>query len=164
MRQVALALCLMSLGPAAARAQEPPRREAPPTVRVRLRSLDTVQGYLRGRSKDEVVVFTSEGQYRHLPVADIQRFEVRSRTGSHLKRGALLGVLAWGSVMAAAALTTLDKAGVASWQSGAILAGGVGLGSVIGSQVPRYGWRVSDPRAAAAPPPAPLAVRIAVKF
>jgi hypothetical protein len=34
-----------------------------------------------------------------------------------------------------------------SWQSGAVLAGSVGLGAVIGAQVPRYGWRETAPSA-----------------
>lgn len=140
---VAVTLCLAAsmAVPAGAQTTDP----APTTVRLQLRNQDVLQGYLRGRSADEVVVYTREGRYRHVPLADVQRFEVRTRTGSHAGRGALIGVLAWGSVMAAAALSSLDEAGVASWQSGAILAGGVGLGTLIGSRVPRYGWRSTEP-------------------
>jgi hypothetical protein len=145
MRHVALTLAVVSLTAGAAPAEDaavPPR---PQTIRVLLHNQDTLQGYLRGRSKDEVVIYTSEGRYRHVPLADVQRLEVRSRIGTHARRGALIGVLVWGGVVAAASRGSLDKWGVASWQSGAILAGSVGLGAVIGSQVPRYGWRPTEP-------------------
>jgi hypothetical protein len=166
MRHVALTLsALASVAVGAVQAQDAhASREAPPaatsgpaaqTVRVHLRNRDTLQGYLRGRSADEIVIYTSEGRYRHVPLADIQRFEVQSRTGSHLKRGAFIGVLVWGSIMGAAALGALDEAGVASWQSGAILAGSTGLGAIIGAQVPRHGWRVAEPSSVARPAPAP---------
>ena len=118
----------------------------PPTVRLQLRNLDLVHGYLRGHSADEVVIYTREGRFRHVPLSDVQRFEVRTRTGSHTARGALIGVLAWGSIMAAAALGSLDDAGVASWQSGTILAATTGIGTLIGSRIPRYGWRETEPR------------------
>ena len=164
MRDVALALSLFSLMGGGARAEEPSRADTPPTVRVRLRNQETVQGYLRGRSTDEVVVFTSDGRFRHVPLGDIQRYEVRSQTGSQLKRGALIGVLVWGSVMAAAALGALDKAGIASWQSGAILAGSAGLGAVVGSQVPRYGWRPVAPGSTLAPPSPAPGIAFAFRF
>jgi len=124
-------------------------------VRLQLRNQDYVQGYLRGRSKDEVVVFTSDGRYRHVPLAEVRRFEIRSRTGSHLKRGALIGVAVWVGAVAAASRGSLDKWGVVSWQSGAILAGSVGLGAVIGAQVPRYGWRETAPSALVQTPGSP---------
>ena len=92
MRHVALALTVISLAAAAADAQEAKPAGLPQTVRLQLRNQDTVQGYLRGRSKDEVVIFTSDGRYRHVPLRDVQRFEVRSRTGSHARRGAVIGV------------------------------------------------------------------------
>jgi hypothetical protein len=152
---------IASLAPVAAHAQAGPAD--PPTVRIQLRNQDVLHGYLRGRSADEVVIFTREGRYRHVPMAEVQRFEVRSRTGSHVKRGLLIGVLTWGSVMAAAALGSLDEAGVASWQSGAILAGSTGLGALIGSRVPRYGWRVTEPRSAMAPAP-PAGIQVAIRF
>ncbi len=163
MKQAALALSVLFLTAGSAHAQDAPAPREPQTVRVRLRSQETVQGYLRGRSKDEMVVFTSDGRYRHVALNDVQRLEVRSRTGSHLKRGALIGVLVWGSVMAAAALSSLDEAGVASWQSGAILGGSVGLGAVIGSQVPRYGWRVTEPRSVSRPA-LPPGVHLTLRF
>jgi hypothetical protein len=152
MRHVALALAVMSFAvtaAAAAEAQEAPPIRAPQTVRVHLRNLDTVQGYLRGRSKDEVVIFTSEGRYRHVPLTDVRRFEVQSRIGSHAKRGAVVGVAVWIAAVAVASRGSLDKWGIASWQSGAILAGSVGLGTVIGSRVPRYGWRPTEASAIA---------------
>ncbi|HUG52203.1 MAG TPA: hypothetical protein VMR21_01320 [Vicinamibacteria bacterium] len=155
----AVTLSVGSLLPPALQAQT----DGPPTVRVQLRNLDLVHGYLRGRSADEVVIFTREGRYRHLPLGDIQRLEVRTRTGSHAGRGALIGALAWGSVMAAAALGSLDDAGVASWQSGAILAGGVGIGTLIGSRVPRYGWRATEPGAVAAPA-RPAGLQVTIRF
>jgi hypothetical protein len=144
MRHVALALTVMSFAVAVADAQEAPPISTPRTVRLHLRNQDTVQGYLRGRSKDEVVIFTSEGRYRHVPLTDVQRFEVRSRTGSHAKRGAVIGVAVWIGAVAAASRGSLDKWGIASWQSGAVLAGSVGLGAAIGSRVPRYGWRPTE--------------------
>lgn len=161
MRHVAAVLALLALlaVPAAA---EDAGASTPPTVRVQLRNQDTVHGYLRGRSTDELVVYT-EGKYRHLPMADVQRLEVRTRTGSHAKRGALLGVVVWASLMTAAQFGALDKAGFASWQSGAILVGGVGAGALIGSHVPRYGWRVTEARSVDAAPPVPL-VRFTLRF
>lgn len=160
MRHVALALTVMSFAAAAADAQEAPLTRAPQTVRVHLRNLDTVQGYLRGRSKDEVVIFTSAGRYRHVPLADVQRFEVRSRTGSHAKRGAVIGVAVWVGAVAAASRGSLD---IASWQSGAILAGSVGLGAVIGSRVPRYGWRPTEASAIVNRPPPP-GIQVTFRF
>jgi hypothetical protein len=162
MRHVAAALTLLALAAVPAFPEDGPAG-TPPTVRVLLRNQDSVQGYLRGRSTDELVVFTSEGKYRHLPMADVQRFEVRSRTGSHAMRGALLGVVAWASVMTAARFGALDRAGFASWQSGAILAGGVGVGTLIGAHVPRYGWRVTEARSVRIEPAPPL-VRFSLRF
>ena len=139
MRHAALVLIVMSLATATAQAQEaPPAGGLPRTVRAFLRNQESVQGYLRGRSKDEVVIYTSKGQYRHLALSDVQRFEVQSRVGNQAKRGALIGVAVWVGAVAAASRGSLE---VASWQSGALLAGSVGLGAVIGSRVPRYGWR-----------------------
>jgi len=161
MRHLAAALTLLALIAVPAFPQD--AAGMPATVRVLLRNQDSVQGYLRGRSKDELVVFTSEGKFRHLPLADVQRFEVQSRTGNHAKRGALLGLVVWGSLMTAARFGALDKAGFASWQSGAILAGGVGAGALIGSRVPRYGWRVTEARSVRVEPTPPL-VRFTVRF
>ena len=163
MRYVAFALSLLLLDVGAAQAQTAPAAPLPQTVRLQLRNQDYVQGYLRGRSKDEVVIYTSEGRYRHVPLADVQRFEVRSRTGSHLKRGAVIGVAVWIGAVAAASRGSLDKWGVASWQSGAVLAGSVGLGAVIGSQVPRYGWRATEPSALVRAPASP-GLQVTVRF
>ena len=139
MRHAALALIVTTLAASAAEAQQvPPASGVPRTVRVLLRNQDTVQGYLRGRSKDEVVIYTNKGAYRHVALSDVQRFEVQSRVGSHAKRGALIGVAVWIGAVAAASSGSLD---VTSWESGAILAGSVGLGTLIGSRVPRYGWK-----------------------
>ena len=153
MRHAALALIVMSLAAVAAEAQTvPPAGGLPRTVRVHLRNQDTVQGYLRGRSKDEVVIYTNKGQYRHVALSDVQRFEVQSRVGSQAKRGALIGVAVWIGAVAAASRGSLEAA---SWQSGAILAGSVGLGAVIGSRVPRYGWQPTEASrlTSATPPP-----------
>jgi hypothetical protein len=147
MRHLVLPVLLLALPAARAGAQEGPPANAPVTVRVSLRNDDRVTGYLRGRSADELVVYTSDSVYRRVPLADVQRFEVRGRTGSYLKRGALFGVLVWASVMTTGRVGALDRAGWASWQSGAILAAGTGLGTAIGASVPRYGWRDADPRA-----------------
>jgi hypothetical protein len=147
MRHVALALSLLSLAAGASEAQDKAPAGTPPTVRVRLRNQDIVQGYLRGRSKDEVVIYTSESRFRHVPLGDVQRFEIRSRNGNQAKRGALIGVAVWVGAVAAASRGSLDKWGVASWQSGAVLAGSTALGAVIGAQVPRYGWRTTEPSA-----------------
>jgi hypothetical protein len=142
MRHAALALIVTTLAASAAEAQQPPPAGGlPRTVRVLMRNQDTVQGYLRGRSKDEVVIYTNQGKYRHVALSDVQRFEVQSRVGSHAKRGALIGVAVWIGAVAAASRGSLE---VASWESGALLAGSVGLGTVIGSRVPRYGWRPTD--------------------
>src|SRR5262249_46293110 len=145
MRKIALTLAAVCWTAGVAAAQES-LPGVPPTIRLHLRNQDTLQGYLRGHSKDEVVVYTAEGRYRHVPLSDVQRLDVRTRPGSQVWRGALIGVLAWGATMAAASHGSLE---VASWQSGAILAGSTGLGAVIGAQVPRYGWRPTEPRALA---------------
>ena len=145
MRAIAVAATLIVLAGAPAQAQDAVGTGATPMVRVHLRSQSTVQGFLRGNSVDELVVFTSDGQYRHVPLAAVQRFEVRRRTGSHVKRGALMGAFLWASLMFAASIDTLEDAGPASWQSAALLAGGVGLGGAIGKTVPRYGWVPTEP-------------------
>jgi hypothetical protein len=160
MRSLALAVSLLAAGADPALAQTTAAPALPQTVRLQLRNQDYVQGYLRGRSKDEVVIFTSEGRYRHVPLAEVQRFEIRSRTGSHLKRGALIGAAVWIGAVAAASRGSLD---VTSWQSGAILAGSVGLGAVIGSQVPRYGWRATEPSKLARGP-GPLGLQVTLRF
>jgi hypothetical protein len=160
MRSLALAVSLLAVGADAARAQTTAAPALPQTVRLQLRNQDYVQGYLRGRSKDEVVVFTNEGRYRHVPLAEVQRFEIRSRTGSHLKRGALIGAAVWIGAVAAASRGSLD---VTSWQSGAILAGSVGLGAIIGAQVPRYGWRATEPSKLAREP-GPLGLQVTLRF
>ena len=160
MRAIALAAALVVLTGAVAGAQEGARAETTPIVRVRLRDHSTVQGFLRGNSADEVVVFTSDGRYRHLPLADVQRFEVRRRTGTHVKRGAVMGVFLWASLMFAASIHSLEDAGPASWQSAAILGGGGGLGAALGKSVPRYGWVPTEPaRVAASVPPIRLTLR-----
>ena len=163
MRSLALAVSLLVVGADAAPAQTTAAPPLPQTVRLQLRNQDYVQGYLRGRSKDEVVIFTSEGLYRHVPLAEVQRFEIRSRTGSHLRRGALIGVAVWIGAVAAASRGSLDKWGVVSWQSGAVLAGSVGLGAVIGAQVPRYGWRATEPSKLARGP-GPLGLQVTLRF
>jgi hypothetical protein len=163
MRSLALAVTLLAVGANAAQAQTAPAAPLPQTVRLLLRNQDYVQGYLRGRSKDEVVIFTSDSRFRHVPLADVQRFEIRSRTGSHLKRGALIGVAVWAGAVAAASRGSLDKWGVVSWQSGAVLAGSVGLGAVIGSQVPRYGWRATAPSALVGGP-MPSGLHVTLRF
>jgi len=161
MRHVALTLAVV-LAAGAAEAQDTAARSTPPTIRLLLRNQDMLQGYLRGRSKDEVVIYTSEGRFRHVPLADVQRFEVQSRNGNHAKRGAVIGALVWVGAAAAASRGALDKWGVASWQSGVILAGSVGAGALIGSQVPRYGWRATEPGALGVT--APLAFRLSLRF
>jgi hypothetical protein len=84
-----------------------------------------------------------------VPLGEVQRFEIRSRTGNQAKRGAVIGVAVWVGAVAAASRGSLDKWGVASWQSGAVLAGSTALGAVVGAQVPRYGWRATEPSAVA---------------
>jgi hypothetical protein len=163
MRSLALVVALLAVGAERAQAQTAPAAPLPQTVRLQLRNEDYVQGYLRGRSKDEVVIYTSEGRYRHVPLADVRRFEIRSRTGSHLKRGALIGVAVWAGAVAAASRGSLDKWGVVSWQSGAVLAGSVGLGAVIGAQVPRNGWRETSPSAIVRAP-TPSGLQVTLRF
>src|SRR5437764_15059213 len=100
MRYIALTLAgVLAAGAAQAEDVAGP---LPQTIRVLLRNQDTLQGYLRGRSKDEVVIYTSEGRFRHVPFADVQRLDVRSRTGTQAKRGALIGALLWAGAAAAA--------------------------------------------------------------
>src|SRR5688572_17791505 len=118
MKAIAAAVTLGVLTAASAAAQDASSQ----VVRVHLRNDATVQGFLRGNSKDELVVFTGDGQYRHLPLSEVQRLEVRRRTGTHMKRGALMGVFLWASLMFAASIDRLEDAGPASWESGALLA------------------------------------------
>ena len=161
MRSLALAATLLAVGVESAQAQNAPAPTAlPQTVRLQLRNQDYVQGYLRGRSKDEVVIYTSEGRYRHVPLADVRQVEIRSRTGSHLKRGALIGVAVWVGAVAAASRGSFDAT---SWESGAVLAGSVGLGAVIGAQVPRYGWRATEPSALVRGPAGP-GLQVTLRF
>ena len=162
MRAIALAATLVALTSPAALAQDA-AATATPTVRVRLRDASTVQGFLRGNSSDELVVFTSDRSYRHLPLADVERIEVRSRTGSHARRGAVMGVFLWASLMYAASINTLEDAGTASWQSGAILVGGAGLGAAIGKGVPRYGWVPTEPGRLSGSLDPPI-VRLSLRF
>jgi hypothetical protein len=160
MKAIATAVTLAVLAATAAAAQD--AAPGSQVVRVHLRDDATVQGFLRGNSKDEVVLFTSDGRYRHLPWSDVQRLEVRRRTGTHLKRGALMGVFLWASLMFAASIDRLEDAGPASWESAAVLAGGVGLGAAVGKGVPRYGWVPTEPgrlTGSVDPPPARLSFR-----
>lgn len=162
MRTIALAATLVVLTGAVAEAQDGAGAQATPIVRVHLRNDSTVQGFLRGNSKDEVVVFASDGRYRHVPLSDIQRFEVRRRTGTHVKRGAVMGVFLWASLMFAASINSLEDAGPASWESAAVMAGSVGLGAAIGKGVPRYGWVPTEPgrlTGSLDPPPLRLSLR-----
>lgn len=160
MRAIALASTLVALTGAVADAQDGAGAVATPIVRLRLRDDSTVQGFLRSHSADEVVVYTSAGRYSHVPVGEIQRLEVRRRTGTHFRRGALMGVFLWASLMFAASIDSLQDAGPASWQSAAILAGGAGLGAAIGKGVPRYGWVATEPgRLSGSVPPVRLTVR-----
>jgi len=162
MRTIALAATLVALTGAVADAQDGAGNGATPIVRVRLRNDSTVQGFLRGHSADEVVVYTTAGRYSHVPVGEIQRLDVRRRTGTHVKRGAVMGVFLWASLMFAASIDSLEDAGPASWQSAAILAGGTGLGAAIGKSVPRYGWVPTEPgrlSGSLEPPPVRLSLR-----
>jgi len=163
MRAIALAATLAALTGAGAGAQDGAGAGATPIVRVRLLDDSTVQGFLRGHSADEVVVYTSAGRYSHVPVREIQRLEVRRRTGTHVKRGALMGVFLWASLMFAASIDSLEDAGAASWQSAAILAGGTGLGAAIGKGVPRYGWVPTEPGRLSGSLPPPV-VRLSLRF
>lgn len=162
MKPIVLAATLAVLATGVAEAQTPSAGTVAPTVRLRLRDQSTVQGFLRGNSTDELVVFTGDRRYRHVPLADVQRLEVRQRAGSHVKRGAAMGVFVWASLMFASSIRSLEDAGAASWQSGAILAGGMGLGAAIGKSVPRYGWVATEPgrlTGALDPPPVRLTLR-----
>src|SRR5687767_2777436 len=157
MKVIVLAAVLFALAGGAASAQDTPG--STPTVRVQLRDASTVQGFLRGNSADELVIFTSDRSYRHVPLTSIQRLEVRRRTGSQAKRGAVMGVFLWASLMFAASIDRLEDAGAASWESGAILAGSVGLGALVGKGFPKYGWVQTEPTRLTGtidPPPARL--------
>jgi hypothetical protein len=118
-------------------------QEAVPLVRARTGG-EVVQGYLRGNSADELVIYTRDGRYRHVPRSGLQRLEVRERMGSHWKRGAAMGVFLWASLMFAASIDELEDAGAFSWESAAVLAGSVGAGAAIGKAVPRHGWRETN--------------------
>jgi hypothetical protein len=131
----ASALAAFLLAASAAQAQE-----TVPLVRARTGG-EVVQGYLRGNSADELVIYTSDRQYRHVPLAGLQSLEVRERMGSHWKRGAAMGVFLWASLMFAASIDELEEAGAASWESAAVLAGSVAVGAAAGKAVPRHGWR-----------------------
>ena len=134
-RAFAAAVFLALLAPLAS------AQDASPLVRVRVGSNQMIQGYLRGNSADELVVFTSDRQYRHVPRAGISSIELRERVGSHWKRGALMGVFLWASLMFAASIDELEDAGPWSWESAAVLAGSMGVGAAIGKAIPRHGWR-----------------------
>ena len=145
-------------GPAAA-AQDGRRS---PIVRVRLRDDATVQGFLRGNSADELVVFTGDGQYRHVPLADVQRLEVRQRTGTHVKRGAVMGVFLWASLMFAASIDRLEDAGAGRGSRGRSWPAASAWGRSSGKSVPRYGWVPTEPgrlTGALDPPPARVSLR-----
>ena len=131
----ALSTAALVLAASAAQAQE-----TVPLVRARSGG-EVVQGYLRGNSADELVIYTSAQKYRHVPLAGLQSLEVRERTGSHWKRGAAMGVFLWASLMFAASIDELEDAGAASWESAAVFAGSVAVGAAIGKAVPRHGWR-----------------------
>lgn len=163
MRTIALAATLVALTGAVADAQDAAGGGATPIVRVRLRNASTVQGFLRSHSADEVVVYTNAGRYSHVPVGEIQRLDVRRPTGTHVKRGAVMGVFLWASLMFAASIDSLEDAGPASWQSAAILAGGTGLGAAIGKSVPRYGWVPTEPGRLSGSLDPPL-VRLSLRF
>lgn len=161
MRTIVLAASLVILAGAAAEA-ETTGAAATPLVRVRLRDQAAVQGFLRGNSADELVVYTSDRRYLHVPRAALTSLEVRQRTGSQMKRGAMMGVFLWASLMFAASIDRLEAAGPASWESGAILAGGMGLGAAVGRGVPRYGWVPTEPgrlTGAVDAPPARVSLR-----
>ena len=164
MRVFALGLSLAVLALPALAQEAPVAGETPRVVRVRLGNDEVVQGFLRGRSADEVVVFTSKSQYRHLSLGDVRTFEIRSRTGTQMARGALIGLVIWGSVMATGAVDRLDEAGIASWESGALLLGAAGAGAAIGHGVPRYGWVPADPKRASAFPFPRSAVQVTLRF
>ena len=161
MKIIALAATLVALTGAVAGAQDRAGAFPTPLVRVHVGNDSTVQGFLRGNSADEVVVFTSDRRYVHVPLASVQRFEVRQRTGSHVKRGAMMGVFLWASLMFAASIDRLEDAGPASWQSAAILTGSVGVGAAVGKGVPRYGWVPTEPSRLSGPMPA---VRVTLSF
>ena len=149
-----LAFSATTFAGADARAQD-----AAPLVRVRLGDAHFVQGYLRGNSADELVVFTSDRQYRHVPRASVKAVEVRERLGSHARRGAVMGMFLWASLMFAASIDELEDAGPASWQSGALFAGSVGLGALAGKSVPRHGWRETSPASLPGP-----AIKLSFRF
>ena len=134
-RVLAAAVSLALLAPLAE------AQDAAPLVRVRVGANQMVQGYLRGNSADELVVYTSDKQYRHVPRSGISGVEDRERMGSHWKRGALMGIFLWASLMFAASIDELEDAGPWSWESAAVLAGSMGVGAAIGKAVPRHGWR-----------------------
>jgi hypothetical protein len=148
-----LALGAVLLAAPAAQAQE-----TVPLVRARTGG-EIVQGYLRANSADELVIYTSDRRFRHVPKAGLQGLEVRERMGSHWKRGAAMGVFLWASLMFAASIDELEDAGAASWESAAVLAGSMGLGAAVGKAVPRHGWRETSPDRLPGP-----AVRVSIRF
>ena len=159
MRGFALAVLVLLPGTAALAQDAGPAR-----VRVHLAGAEVVQGFLRGQSSDEMVVYTRDRAFRRVPLRDIRAFEVRQRTGTHWKRGAFIGTVVWLSAMKIAAVPALERAGLVSWQSGAILAGSAGLGAGIGAAIPRYGWREADPRSLAGTPRPGAGVEVTLRF
>ena len=161
MRAIAAATALAAVTASTALAQD--GASTTPTVRVQLRTDSMVQGFLRGNSADELVIFTSDRAYRHVALSDVQRLEIRQRTGTHARRGAVMGVFLWASLMFAASIDRLEDAGAASWESGAILVGSAGLGALVGKAFPRYGWVETEPaRLTGTIDPSP--VRLTLRF
>jgi hypothetical protein len=163
MKKAILCAVLLASPGAAAHAQESGVKPAP-TVRVLLRNQDRVQGFLRGRSADELVVYTSDRAYRRVPFSEVRRFEIQGRVGNHWKQGLLIGLLMAGGVVVTAPFDSLNDAGVASWQSAAVVGAGAVLGAGIGSTIPRNGWREADPRTSWGTAAPAAGVRITLRF
>ena len=162
MRVIVLAAVLASASLSAAHAEDARSGSRTPMVRAHLHSSSMVQGFLRSNSADELVIFTSDRDYRHVPLSSVTRLEVRQRTGSHARRGAVMGAFLWASLMFAASIDSLEDRGAASWESGALLAGTVGVGALVGKGFSRYGWVATEPARLTGtipPPPVHLTLR-----
>jgi hypothetical protein len=154
----AVAVAFVVAAPASSAAQETDRDAK---YRVLVRGGDTFQGYLRDRSAHELVMVTADGREHRIPVAEVDRFEVRARSGNHLWRGALMGAFIGASLVATGAIDAIEDRGKTSGAALALVGGATAVGAGVGVSTPRYGWTAANPRAASA---RGFALTFAVRF
>lgn len=137
---------------------------SPARYRVQVRDGGApISGFLRSRSADELVLVSADGREHRVAVAEVLRLERRTRTGSHLARGALVGAFLAGSLIATGAIDAIEDRGKTSGAAAGLFGAAVVAGGLAGSSVPRYGWATTDPRHGAADVPRP-AVRVSLRF